>query len=66
MSNTEAPIRRVVQLNDGSIDQVLADSFPASDPPSWTPGIARPCPPPGREPERLASVAHAPDAARSR
>jgi hypothetical protein len=24
------------------LDQVLADSFPASDPPSWTPGVARP------------------------
>ncbi|HEY0873873.1 MAG TPA: hypothetical protein VGD94_10405 [Vicinamibacterales bacterium] len=22
------------------IDRILADSFPASDPPSWTPGVA--------------------------
>ena len=28
------------------IDDVLADSFPASDPPSWTPGMARPAPRP--------------------
>lgn len=27
------------------IDEVLADSFPASDPPAWTPGIARTAPP---------------------
>jgi hypothetical protein len=26
-----------------AIDDVLADSFPASDPPSWNPGVARPC-----------------------
>jgi hypothetical protein len=30
-----------------SIDRTLADSFPASDPPSWTLGILRAAPPGG-------------------
>jgi hypothetical protein len=30
-----------------AVDAILADSFPASDPPSWNPGVARPCPPGG-------------------
>lgn len=32
-----------------TINDVLADSFPASDPPPWTPGIVEPAPLPHRE-----------------
>jgi hypothetical protein len=34
--------QRVGYAAEPALDQVLADSFPASDPPSWTPGVARP------------------------
>jgi hypothetical protein len=33
-------------LTSCDIDDALADTFPASDPPAWTPGIARPIPGP--------------------
>lgn len=32
--------RRSRLTTEQALDQVLADSFPASDPPSWNPGIA--------------------------
>jgi hypothetical protein len=36
--------RRPHLVAERALDEVLADSFPASDPPSWNPGIARPPP----------------------
>lgn len=36
--------RRQRQPTERAIDDVLKGSFPASDPPSWNPGIARPDP----------------------
>ena len=46
-----APTSRPDQLSEEMIDATLADSFPASDPPSWTLGRDR------NEPEEIAVVA---------
>jgi hypothetical protein len=55
----ESSERRRRLAAEQAIDQVLADSFPASDPPSWNPGIALPIPVVGLEPhdERSEAVA---------
>jgi hypothetical protein len=50
----ESENRRRRLAAERALDNVLADSFPASDPPSWTSGIARP------EPARYATVEAAP------
>ena len=39
VSNPRTPL-----TTERAIDDVLAESFPASDPPSWNPGVARPIP----------------------
>jgi hypothetical protein len=40
------------RLSPTWIDDVLSDSFPASDPPSWVPGMPRPAPPIESHPAR--------------
>ena len=51
--------RRLRLAAERALDQVLADSFPASDPPSWNTGIVRPGPKAGVEPhvERFEAIA---------
>ena len=40
----EAGAQQARRAAEQAMDEVLADSFPASDPPSWNPGIIRPHP----------------------
>jgi len=47
------------------IDQTLADSFPASDPPSWTPAIAHPNSAIGLQPQTRPTQADADAGART-
>lgn len=46
----ESNERRRRLAAERALDQVLTDSFPASDPPSWNTGIVRPSPGAGVEP----------------
>lgn len=48
-----------------AIDDVLAGTFPASDPPAWTPGLARPAPEIARMPAVTAVAADEADDARA-
>jgi hypothetical protein len=48
----ESNERRDRVAAEEALDQVLADSFPASDPPSWNPGIALVNPAVGLKPRR--------------
>jgi hypothetical protein len=53
---TEAEDLRQKLAAERALDSALADSFPASDPPSWTLGIARPQPRPSTAESTVTTV----------
>lgn len=57
----EVEDRRQTLAAERAVDSALADSFPASDPPSWTPGIARPQPSRSADESTDTSVRHGSD-----
>ena len=61
----ESNERRRRLAAERALDEVLADSFPASDPPSWNPGIVRPGPRGILQPHTESSEAVADTAARA-
>lgn len=47
MNDIERDVRAIAvrrQQSEMAIDDALSGSFPASDPPAWNPGMARPIP----------------------